>query len=334
MTTHPQAGQKKKRGLKLPARKKKNPTGEMTLVEHLKELRYRLILAVVAVLCGTIVGFIWYQTAPPGIPPLGEMLRGPYCSLPDNLRADFTGDGECRLLATSPFEMLLLRLKIAGLAGLVLSSPFWLYQVWAFITPGLLRKERKFTFSFVSVAVLLFVLGAVLAYAVVSIGLEFLVSVGDQYQAAGLTGKEYFSFLLGFLVIFGVSFEVPLVVVTLNLLGLLRYDAIKDKRRIIIVAITIFAAVATPGQDPFTMIILSLALIILVELSFQFCRIHDKRRGRERPEWLGLDDEEASALDTAPGGMDAPQPVTSQPVAKPAPVRHDTAGATPFDDVL
>ena len=201
--------------------------------------------------------------------------------------------------------MLLLRLKIAGLAGLVLSSPFWLYQVWAFITPGLLRKERKFTFSFVSVAVLLFVLGAVLAYAVVSIGLEFLVSVGDQYQAAGLTGKEYFSFLLGFLVIFGVSFEVPLVVVTLNLLGLLRYDAIKDKRR-----------------------------IIIVELSFQFCRIHDKRRGRERPEWLGLDDEEASALDTAPGGMDAPQPVTSQPVAKPAPVRHDTAGANPFDDVL
>lgn len=310
--------------------KRKNPTGEMTLVEHLKELRYRLIIAVLAVIGGTIIGFIWYQTAPFGLSPLGELLRGPYCSLSSDLRADFTGDGECRLLATSPFEMLLLRLKIASLAGLVLSSPVWLYQVWAFITPGLLRKERKFTFWFVSIAVLLFVTGAVLAYFVVSIGLEFLVSIGDEYQAAGLTGKEYFGFLLGFLVIFGVSFEVPLIIITLNLLGILRYDSIKDKRRIIIVVVMIFAAVATPGQDPFTMVILGLALVLLVELSFQFCRIHDKRAGKKAEKWLDIDDDEASSLDDAPGGVNAPAPVSKPAaVAKPTSVRAD-----PFDDVL
>ncbi len=334
-------------------RKPKNPTGEMTLVEHLKELRKRIIISLLALVVGTIVGFAWYQYAPFGMSPLGEILRGPYCSLPPEQRLSFSNDGECRLLATSPFEMLLLRLKVGALAGAVLSSPVWLYQVWAFIVPGLHKNERRFTFLFVTTAVALFVLGAVLAYFILSVGLEFLVGMGTEFQTAALTGERYFFYVLALLLIFGVSFEIPLLIVSLNMLGVLEYEHVKDKRRIIIVAIMIFAAAVTPGQDPFSMLLLSIALIVLVEAAFQFCRINDKRRGLHKPEWMDLDDEEASPLGEGPGGISAPSAIpapssvrsSSTPVGGPTPQPSRTPTAQPsshsappqggsFDDVL
>lgn len=283
----------------------------MTLVQHLQELRRRIVISLLALVVGTIIGFIWYQNAPFNMAPLGEILRGPYCSLPEEKRISFTADGECRLLATSPFEMLLLRLKVGALAGAVMSSPVWLYQIWAFIVPGLHKNERRFTFFFVSTAVVLFVLGALLAYFILSVGLEFLMGMGSEYQTAALTGERYFYFLLTLLLIFGVSFEIPLLVVCLNVIGILEYDDVKDKRRIIIVAIMIFAAVVTPGQEPFSMLVLAGALVLLVELAFQFCRINDKRQKRQRPDWMDLDDETASSLDEGPGAIGAPTPVSA-----------------------
>lgn len=274
--------------------KKANTTGEMTLVEHLQELRQRIIVSLAALVIGTILGFIWYQSSPFGLAPLGEILRGPYCSLPEEQRAVFTQDGECRLLATQPFEMFILRLKVGALAGVVLSSPIWLYQIWGFITPGLHKNEKRGTVVFVTLAVTLFVAGALLAYYIVAFGLEFLISMGDEFQITALTGNEYYNFLLALLAIFGVSFEVPLILVMLNIVGILEYRHVKDKRRIIIVGIMVFAAFMTPGGDPISMVILSSAIAVLVELAFQFCRYNDKRRGRERPEWLELDDEESS----------------------------------------
>ena len=290
-------------------RKPKNPTGEMTLVQHLQELRRRIVISLLALVVGTIIGFIWYQNAPFNIAPLGEILRGPYCSLPEESRVSFSADGECRLLATSPFEMLMLRMKVGALAGVVLASPIWLYQVWAFVVPGLHKNERRFTFSFVTSAVVLFVLGAVLAYFILSVGLEFLMGMGSEYQTAALTGERYFYFLLALLMIFGVSFEIPLLIVCLNMVGVLEYQHVKDKRRIVIVVIMIFAAVVTPGQDPFSMLVLALALVLLVEIAFQFCRINDKRLKRQRPDWMDLDDESASPLGEGPGGIGAPTPV-------------------------
>ncbi|SIS41540.1 sec-independent protein translocase protein TatC [Corynebacterium appendicis CIP 107643] len=296
----------------------------MSLTEHLQELRRRVVVSLLAILAGTIVGFIWYQWAPGPVMPLGELIRRPYCSLPPELRADLTADGSCRLIATTPFEMFMLRMKVGFLAGLVFASPVWLYQIWAFITPGLHKNERRWTLSFVSLAVTLFVSGAVIAYFIVDQGLELLMSIGKEYQIAALSGQLYYNFVLALIVIFGVSFEVPLVVIMLNLAGLLRYDQVRDKRRIIIVALFIFAAVITPGQDPFSMVVLALSLTLLVELAFQFCRIHDKRAGIRTREWAELDDEEAS------GPIDAPAPIgaasglgTANAIDRPAPISTD-----------
>ncbi|HJD78239.1 MAG TPA: twin-arginine translocase subunit TatC [Corynebacterium pollutisoli] len=302
----------------------------MSLVEHLQELRRRVIISLLALLAGTIVGFIWYQHAPFGTMPLGEILRGPYCELPPESRADFTRDGECRLLATRPFEMFMLRLKVGALAGLVLSSPVWLYQIWAFIVPGLHKKERRSTFTFVTLAVMLFVLGALIAYFIVGFALEFLMTMGTEFAVSALTGQDYYNFLLGLLVIFGVSFEVPLIIIMLNIVGVLEYQTLKEKRRMIILILFVFAAFMTPGQDPFSMVVLAACLVLLVEMAIQFTRINDKKRQRERPEWMDLDDESASPLNTAPGGTDAPAPI-SRPAPVDAPHPTHTSG---FDDVL
>ena len=337
--------------LRAAKRAKKNPTGEMTLVEHLQELRRRIVIALIAIVLGTTLGFIWYQQAPFGLAPLGEILRGPYCELPAEKRASFTADGECRLLATSPFEMLMLRVKVAALAGTVLSSPVWLYQLWAFIVPGLHKKEKRITFLFVGTAVALFVAGAVLAYLILSVGLEFLMGLGDEYQTAALTGERYYYFLLALLAIFGVSFEIPLLIIALNLIGILEYESVKEKRRIVFVAILIFAAAVTPGQDPFSMVVLAASLALLVELAFQFCRINDKHRAKKRPEWMDLDDEAASPLGEAPSAVEKPNAVSDASAVSPstAPTVARSAESTPknkgggtaeqptagyFDDVL
>ncbi|MHA5283057.1 twin-arginine translocase subunit TatC [Corynebacterium sp. CQ3829_602738] len=317
----------------------------MSLVEHLQELRRRVIISLAAIVVGTIIGFIWYQAAPPRMMPLGEIIRGPYCNLPSELRADFTGDGECRLLATSPFEMFMLRLKVGALAGLVLASPVWLMQIWNFITPGLHKNERRYTFSFVTIAVVLFVSGAVLAYFVLDKGLYVLMTIGSEFQVAALTGGEYYNFLLALIVIFGVSFEVPLIIIMLNLLGILRYEHVKDKRRLIIVGIFIFAAVMTPGQDPFSMVALAISICLLVEMAFQFCRWNDRKQKRVRPEWMNLDDEEASGPIEAPTPVGRASSIGAEPIERPAPVQRAPeaqqnssprgyAGGADFRDVL
>lgn len=240
--------------------------------------------------------------------------------------------------------MFMLRMKVGGIAGIVLASPVWILQIWGFITPGLLKNERRWTFIFVSIAVTLFVAGAVMAYFVIAYGLDFLLQIGDETQTVALSGERYFNFLLGLIVVFGVSFEVPLLISMLNIVGVLEYETIKDKRRVIILILFVFAAFMTPGQDPMSMIALAFALCILVELALQFCRINDKRRDRKRPDWLNQDDDHASALDLGPGGVDGPAPVALATPVQPTPqsmVRSNEhlgdLSARPgsaFDDVL
>jgi sec-independent protein translocase protein TatC len=269
----------------------------MTLIEHLYELRRRLGFAALAVLLGGILGFIWFNLKVGPVPSLGQLMNDPYCALPSGQRVSF-GNHPCALLQTEPFEGFKIRLKVGIAAGLVLTSPLWLYQVWAFITPGLYRKERKFAFIFVTAAVVLFAGGAVMAYVVLPEALKVLSGIGGPNFVTALAATAYVSFMLNLLLIFGVSFELPLLVVMLNRIGILKYEKLRVWRRGMIFGLFVFAAFATPGQDPISMCALAGGLTILLELAVQISRVHDKRKYQERVDegWEGLSDDEASPL--------------------------------------
>jgi sec-independent protein translocase protein TatC len=272
----------------------------MTLIAHLTELRNRVAKALLALLLATAVAFWWYDHG------LGDFIRAPYCGLDPDLRYGGNDNGGCGLLITDVFGGVFIRLKVAFLAGAVLSAPFWLYQLWAFITPGLKRNEKRYGVAFVAVSTLLFVLGAVLAYISLAKGLQLLLGLAGDGVVIALTAKDYIGFVLSLLVAFGVSFEVPLIAVALNLVGALSYDVLSRSRRWIFFLTIVFAAFVTPTQDPFTMLLMAGPMILLFEGAIQIARVVDKRRARRAAleHFHDVGDDEASPLDAGPSPLD------------------------------
>jgi sec-independent protein translocase protein TatC len=279
----------------------RDPAATMTLVAHLTELRNRITKALLALLVATAVAFWWYEHG------LGDFIRAPYCNLPADLRYGGTADGGCGLLITDVFGGVFIRLKVSLLAGAVLSAPIWLYQLWAFITPGLKKNEKRYGFGFVAVSTTLFALGAVLAYVSLSAGLELLLGLAGEGTVIALTAPDYIGFMLSLLVAFGVSFEVPLVAVALNLAGVLSYEALRGARRWIFFLTVVFAAFVTPTQDPFTMLLMAGPMILLFELAIQVARFVDRRRAKRdaAEHFHAVSDDEASPLDATPSALDA-----------------------------
>lgn len=193
-------------------------------------------------------------------------------------------------------------LKLALYAGIAASSPIWLWQAWRFVTPGLYQHERRWATAFVASSIGLFVLGGFFAYLTLSKGLRFLLGFATGGLSSLLTFDNYLSFVLAMILVFAFSFEFPLVVVMLNMVGVLPFDRLKRWTRGIIFGIFVFAAVATPSQDPFTMLALAIPICLLYGVALGVAFVHDRRAARrgDTSTYAHLADDELSPLDDEP----------------------------------
>jgi sec-independent protein translocase protein TatC len=252
-----------------------NPEARMPLMEHIRELRNRVIKIAVALLIGAMIGWYIY-------PHVWSFLEQPFCRLPANIRhiPGTKPGGSCtqQLYVTGIFDGLFIRLQIAIVTGAIITLPIWLYQLWAFIAPGLYRRERRWAYYFVGAAVPLFALGATLAYFAMTRGLHFLLEMVPSGVTPLITISTYLSYAGAMLLIFGVAFEMPLVFVLLNLAGVLTHERFRKWRRGIIFCVFAFAAVFTPSPDPISMLLLAIPCVVLVEVAEVFGWIHDRRK--------------------------------------------------------
>jgi sec-independent protein translocase protein TatC len=232
-----------------PARK--NAT--MPVMDHLTELRYRLIVCVCAVLAGGIIAFVLYN-------PIFNTLIHPYCtSLPSGR--------SCKLLQISPLDGVAIRLRIATYGGFVLASPIIFYQLWRFVTPALNPKEKKYAYPFVISSVLLFMLGGLVAWLTFPKALDFLQTIGGNKLLISYTPGPYIRLLLLTIVAFGLAFEFPILLVFLQLGGVVTSKKLASWRRMAIVLIFFIAAVITPSQDPYSLFAMAVPMCLLYEVS-------------------------------------------------------------------
>jgi sec-independent protein translocase protein TatC len=263
-----------------------NPEGRMPLMEHIRELRSRVIKAGLGLVLGAIIGWVFFD-------PVWNVLKRPYERIPP----EHCLGGKCTLVVHGIFDGFFIHFKVALIVGAVLSSPIWLYQIWAFIAPGLYARERRWTYTFIGAAVPLFGVGAWLAYLTLDKGLRIFIGLapGNTTVLVGIT--DYLGYATAMLLIFGLTFELPLFVVILNVAGVLTHARIKRFRRMMIFGIFVFAAVATPSQDPITMLALALPTVFLFEVAEVIAWIHDKRKAARPDPYAGLSDDEASPID-------------------------------------
>jgi sec-independent protein translocase protein TatC len=242
--------------------------GQMTLVEHLTELRTRLIKCVVAVVVGGVLAFVLYE-------PIFDFLVAPYKDIA-TAETSLTPNGE--LLQTDPLEGFGIRMKLAAYGGIAFAMPVLLWQIWRFVTPGLYPHERRYAIPFVVSALVLFVLGAGLAYWTLPRALDFLIDIGGDDLITAFAPGKYFQLITYMMLAFGVGFEFPILLVFLQLAGIVSADTLRSWRRYAIVGITILVAVITPSGDPFSMLALSLPMILFYELSIIVGRVVARRR--------------------------------------------------------
>jgi sec-independent protein translocase protein TatC len=250
-------------------RRKRPPAAAMSMMGHLGELRDRLIVSGLAFVVLSIVAFVFYE-------PILELFKDPLCEVPP----DLLGDQGCELTffnATGGFNF---RLKLTALVGLAAASPVWMYEIYAFVTPALTPKEKRYTIPFLVTAVTLFAIGVVIAYYAMPTGLRFLLAIGGEGLNPLLGAEEYLNFVGFMLLGFAVAFELPLILFFLGLAGAVTIEQLKKQRRVAVVAIVALAALVTPSQDPYTLLLLAAPLYLLYEATIIVLRVVKRKRAK------------------------------------------------------
>ncbi len=261
--------------------------GKMALADHLRELRGRLLRAVCALVLGMVVALFFYE-------PLLDLVIQPYRQAQAALVDRVITDPVIMGVGTP----LLFQLKLSALAAVVGTSPYWLYQLWAFIVPGLHAHEKRYSRLFVAVAGPLFLAGVATGYYVLPKGLEVLIGFTPDSVQNLVDFGDYFSFFVRMLLVFGVAYQIPLFVILLNLAGVVRGKTLGQYRPWIVLAVFVFSAAATPSTDPFSMLMLAVPMTLLFFVSEAIARFLDRRRGVGAFE--ELDDDEASSVEHEP----------------------------------
>ena len=261
--------------------------GAMPLVEHLRELRRRLLVCLLALIPGAVLGFVFND-------PIIRFLTEPICDVPGGISQASAACGPLvyqGLLA--PFSILV---KVALATAVLLSTPVWLYQVWAFVTPGLYHNERRWSFAFLATAIPLFFAGAALCFLVLPKATRLLIGFAPADISVLVPFSDYLSIVLRLILVFGLAFLAPVFVVMLNAAGLLPAANLRRWWRGIVFGVFVFAAVATPTGDPLTMLALALPVLGLLGIAYGIAVAGDRRRARNEPDYSGYGDDEASAL--------------------------------------
>jgi sec-independent protein translocase protein TatC len=234
----------------------------LSLVDHLGELRTRLVRILIILLIAGIACYNWSEK-------IFDWIRLPISTyLPEH-----------GLVFTGLADKFIAHIKISVFAGVLFSCPFWLYQVWAFIAPGLYSKEKKYTIGFIFTGALLFFAGAALCYfTVMPVACEFLIGFGGNVDKPMITIDEYLSFFMALHLVFGLTFEIPLILVVLGMLGLVSHEFLKRTRRYAVVILSVLAGVLTPSPDALSMMLLLVPMVILYEIAIIAVGIFERKR--------------------------------------------------------
>jgi sec-independent protein translocase protein TatC len=253
----------------LPKIRRRSPderTGTMTLFQHLDELRQRIIVSMVAIAVGAVVGWFLYN-------PVIDLLLNPYCDYYETLDPALRTTDSCALFFVGPLDAMVVKLKVVIFIGIMVALPVLLWQFWGFVVPGLTARERRMSVPFVASSVVLFALGAAFAYWTLPRGLNFLLGFAGSEFVPILTGDRFITFVILVAFAFGLSFEFPIVLIFLELVGVLSSEKLRKWRRYSILGIAIFAAIITPSSDPYTMLALALPMYLFYEAAIIIGRL-------------------------------------------------------------
>jgi sec-independent protein translocase protein TatC len=272
------------------SQRQQNPDGRMPLMDHIRELRNRVVKMALALVAGMAAGFIFFDQA-------WGVIERPLCS------ATIRGHSGCRTLGVNqlvlngPLDAFYLRVKVALIVGVILSSPVWLYQIWAFIAPGLYAREKRWSYIFLGSAIPLFLIGCTLCYLSLDRSMRYLLGLTPSGVGNYIQVDQYMSFVMAMMLAFGLAFLVPLLIVMLNLVGILTHERFRKWRRVLIFGVFLISGMANPSPDPLTMLILGGGCALLVEAAEFIVWSHDRRRARLHPDpYAGLADDELSPL--------------------------------------